>query len=301
MVQKNNPFLGGIFAPLAVPFDEQGQLAPDKMAFNIGKLNQTRLSGYVVLGSNGEYVYLNEKEKIEVLRTARQAIPPNKLMIAGTGCESTRNTIDLTLKAAEIGADAAIVVNPSYYKKDMTDPVLAAHYQKIADASPIPIIIYNFPPGTGIDLSAELLVQLSHHPNIIGVKDTGGVMPKMSETIRQAAPGFQVLAGSASFLLPALAIGAVGGVLALANIAPDECVEIYRLFGAGDLENGRALHLRMLPINAAVTARFGISGLKAAMDMLGYQAGLPRLPLQPLPEAKKQELQNILRTGGLLS
>ena len=125
-------------------------------------------------------------------------------------------------------------------------------------------------------------------------------MPKMSETIRQAAPGFQVLAGSASFLFPSLAIGAVGGVLALANIAPNESVEIYRLFGAGDMENGRAFHLRMLPVNAAITTRFGVSGLKAAMDRLGYQGGLPRSPLLPLPELKKQELQIILKTGGLL-
>jgi 4-hydroxy-2-oxoglutarate aldolase len=300
MAKMSDISLGGVFSPLATPFNEQDEFAPEKMAFNISRLNQTSLSGYVVLGSNGEYVYLNEKEKIEVLKTARQAIPKDKLMIAGTGCESTRNTIHLTLKAAEIGADAAIIVNPSYYKNDMTVPVLADHYQKIADASPIPIIIYNFPPGTGIDLSAELLVQLSHHPNIIGVKDTGGVIPKMGETIRQAAPGFQVLAGSASFLFPSLVIGAVGGVLALANIAPKECVDIYRLFCAGDIENGRALHLRMLPVNAAITSRFGISGLKAAMDMLGYQGGIPRPPLLPLPETKKQELQNILKTGGLL-
>jgi len=300
MAKKSNISLEGIFTPLSVPFDAQDEFAPEKMVLNIGKLNQTGLSGYVVLGSNSEYVYLSEKEKIEVLKTARQAIPKNKLMIAGTGCESTRNTINLTLKAAEIGADVAIIVNPSYYKNDMTVPVLTAYYQKIADVSPIPVIIYNFPPGTGIDLSAELLVQLSHHPNIIGVKDTGGVIPKMGETIHQAAPGFQVLAGSASFLLPSLVIGAVGGVLALANIAPNECVEIYQLFGADEIKKGRALHLRMLPVNAAVTTRFGISGLKAAMDMLGYQGGLPRLPLLPLPEAKLHELQNILKTGGLL-
>ena len=300
MGKTTNISLRGIFTPLAVPFDEDEEFAPEKMVFNIGKLNQTGLSGYVVLGSNGEYVYLSEKEKIEVLKTARQAIPKNKMMIAGTGAESTRNTIDLTLKAAEMGADAAIIVNPSYYKAEMTVPVLAAHYVKIAEASPIPVIIYNFPPGTGIDLSAELLVQLSQHPNIIGVKDTGGLMPKMGETIRQAAPGFQVLAGSASFLFPALAIGAVGGVLALANVAPEACVELYRLFGAGDIENGRALHLRLLPVNLAVTTRFGVSGLKAAMDLLGYQGGLPRSPLLPLSEPKKLELQNILRTAGLL-
>jgi 4-hydroxy-2-oxoglutarate aldolase len=296
----SNINLSGVFSPLAIPFDEQDEFAPEKMTFNINKLNETGLSGYVVMGSNGEYVYLNEKEKLEVLRTARQVIPKNKLMIAGTGCESTRHTLELTLKAAEIGADAAIIVNPSYYKSEMTVPVLAAHYQKIADESPIPIIIYNFPAGTAIDLTADLIVQLSHHPNIIGVKDSGGVIPKMGEIIRAAADGFQVLAGSASFLFPSLAIGAVGGVLALANIAPEECLEIYRLFGAGDIKNGRVLHLRMLPINAAITARFGVSGLKAAMEMLGYQGGLPRSPLLPLPQEKRQELQKILKTGGLL-
>ena len=292
--------LSGIFPPLAVPFDDHDEFAPDKMTFNISKLNQSGLSGYVVMGSNGEYVYLNQHEKLEVLRTARQAIPNNKLMIAGTGCESTRHTIELTLKAAEIGADAAIIVNPNYYKSEMTGPVLAAHYQKIADESPIPIIIYNFPAGTAIDLTADLIVQLSQHPNIVGLKDSGGVIPKMGEIIRAAAPGFQVLAGSASFLFPSLAIGAVGGVLALANIAPEQCLEIYRLFEAADMVNGRALHLRMLPVNAAVTARFGVPGLKAAMNMLGYQGGQPRLPLQPLSDAKTQEVRNILLTAGLL-
>jgi 4-hydroxy-2-oxoglutarate aldolase len=300
MDKMPNISLRGIFTPLATPFDEHEKFAPEKMVFNIDKLNRTGLSGYVVLGSNGEYVYLSEKEKVEVLKTARQAIPKNKIMIAGTGCESTGNTIDLTLQAAEIGADAAIIVNPSYYKSEMTNPVLAAHYQKIADESPIPVIIYNFPPGTGIDLSAELLVQLSQHPNIIGVKDTGGLMPKMAETIRLAAPGFQVLAGSASFVFAALAIGAVGGILALGNIAPDECVELYRLFSAGDIESGRALHLRLLPVNAAVTTRFGVPALKVALDLRGYQGGLPRSPLLPLSESKKQELETILRTGGLL-
>lgn len=300
MVKISNISLGGIFAPLAVPFTEQDDFDPQKMMFNIDKLNQTGLRGYVVLGSNGEYVYLNEMEKIEVLKTARQMIPKDKLMIAGTGCESTRNTIDLTIKAAEIGADAAIIVNPSYYKNDMTVSILVTHYEKIADSSPIPIIIYNFPPGTGIDLSAELLVKLSQHPNIIGVKDTGGMMPKMAETIRLAAPGFQVLAGSTSFLFPALAIGAIGGILALANIAPLECVEIYRRFNKGEITKGRELHLRMLPVNAAVTTRYGISGLKAAMNLLGFHGGLPRPPLLPLPEEKIRDLQNILRTGGLL-
>jgi 4-hydroxy-2-oxoglutarate aldolase len=292
--------LRGVFTPIVTPFDERGQVAYDKLEFNLGKWNQTGLSGYIVLGSNGEWVHLNEQEKVEVLKTARQAIPKEKLMIAGTASESTINTIALTQKAAEIGADAAIIINPSYYKRQMTAPVLANHYRVIADASPIPIMIYNLPPATGIDLSADLLVELSQHPNIIGVKDTSGNMPKMGETIRRADPSFQVLAGSANFFYPSLAIGVTGGILALANVAPGESVELFRLFNAGEIEKGRDLHLRMLPVNLAITSRFGISGLKAALDMVGFYGGPPRLPLLPLDDERRQEIQNIFKTARLL-
>jgi len=292
--------LRGVFTPIVTSFDEQGQVAHDKMAFNLGKWNQTGLSGYIVLGSNGENVYLNEREKVDVLRAARQAIPQDKLMIAGTAGESTINTVAMTEKAAEVGADAAIIVNPSYYKSQMTTPVLINHYRTIADVSPIPIVIYNLPPATGIDMSADLLVELSHHPNIIGVKDTSGNMPKMGETIRRADPAFQVLSGSANFFYPSLAIGVTGGILALANAAPDESVELFRLFNAGQIDKGRELHLRMLPVNLAVTSRFGVSGLKAALDMVGFYGGPPRLPLLPLDNERRQELHDILKTAKLI-
>jgi len=270
------------------------------LEFNLGKWNKTGLSGYIVLGSNGEWVYLNEQEKVDVLKTARQVIPKDKLMIAGTASESTVNTIVLTEEAAEIGADAAIIINPSYYKSQMTVPVLVNHYRVIADASPIPIMVYNLPPATGIDLSADLLVELSQHPNIIGVKDTSGNMPKMGETIRRADPSFHVVSGSANFFYPSLAIGVTGGILALANVAPDQAVEMFRLFNAGEIEKGRDLHLRMLPVNLAITSRFGISGLKAALDMVGFYGGLPRLPLLPLDGGRREEVRNILKTAGLL-
>jgi 4-hydroxy-2-oxoglutarate aldolase len=181
---KASVSLRGVFTPIPTPFDEDGQVTHDKLEGNLDKWNKTGLSGYIVLGSNGEWVYLNEQEKFDVLKTARQVIPREKSMIAGTASESTVNTIALTEKAAEIGADAAIIINPSYYKSQMTVPVLANHYRVVADASPIPIMIYNLPPATGIDLSADLLVELSQHPNIIGVKDTSGNMPKMGETVR---------------------------------------------------------------------------------------------------------------------
>jgi 4-hydroxy-2-oxoglutarate aldolase len=297
---KTGVSLSGVFTPIPTPFDENGQVAHGELEFNLGKWNQTGLSGYIVLGSNGEWVFLNEREKLAVLKTARQVIPKDKLMVAGTASESTVNTMALTEEAAEIGADAAIIINPSYYKSQMTVPVLVNHYRVIADASPIPIVIYNLPPATGIDLSADLLVELSQHPNIIGVKDTSGNMPKMGETIRRADPSFHVVSGSANFFYPSLAIGVTGGILALANVAPEQSVEMFRLFSAGEIEKGRDLHLRMLPVNLAITSRFGISGLKAALDMVGFYGGPPRLPLLPLDDERRQELQNILKTAGLL-
>jgi 4-hydroxy-2-oxoglutarate aldolase len=297
---KASVSLRGVFTPIATPFDERGQVAHDKLEFNLDRWNQTGLSGYIVLGSNGEWVYLNEREKLAVLKTARQVIPKDKLMIAGTASESTVNTIALTEEAAQIGADAAIIINPSYYKSQMTAPVLVNHYRLIADASPIPIMIYNLPPATGIDLSADLLVELSQHPNIIGVKDTSGNMPKMGETIRRADPSFHVVSGSANFFYPSLAIGVTGGILALANVAPDQSVEMFRLFNAGEIEKGRDLHLRMLPVNLAITSRFGVSGLKAALDMVGFYGGPPRLPLLPLDDERREEVRNILKTAGLL-
>jgi 4-hydroxy-2-oxoglutarate aldolase len=292
--------LRGVFTPIVTSFERDGRIAHDKMAFNLERWNQTALSGYIVLGSNGEWVYLNEGERVEVLKTARQAIPRDKLMIAGTAHESTANTIALTEQAAEIGADAAIIVHPHYYKSQMTAPVLVNYYRAVADVSSIPIVIYNLPPATGMDLPADLLVELSHHPNIVAVKDTGGNMPKMGETIRRAETSFQVLSGSANFFYPSLAIGVTGGILALANCAPDEAVEMFDLFNAGQIEKGRELHLRMLPVNLAVTSRFGVSGLKAALDMVGYYGGPPRLPLLPLDSERRQELQTILATARLL-
>jgi len=292
--------LRGVFTPIVTSFDGVGDVAHEKMALNLDKWNQTGLSGYIVLGSNGEWVYLDEKERLAVLKNTRQVIPGDKLMIAGTAAESTRHTIRLTEEAAKIGADAAIIVNPNYYKSQMTAQVLTGYYEMVADASPVPIMIYNLPPATGMDLPADLLVDLSQHPNIVAVKDTGGNIAKMGETIRQAAPGFQVLSGSANFFYPSMVMGVTGGILALANLAPAESVALYDLFQAGELEKGRDLHLRMLPANLAITSRFGVPGLKAALDMVGFYGGPPRLPLRPLAEERRRELRTILETAGLI-
>ncbi len=299
-MKRSNFSLRGVFPPIPTPFDATGEVACRALAENLARWNRYDLAGYVVLGSNGEGVLLDEGEKLRLLETARQAIPADRLMIAGTGCESTRATIALTRRAAEVGADAALVVTPHYYKGRMTAEALVGHFYAVADASPIPVLLYNVPSNTGVDLDAATIARAAQHPNIVGVKDTGGNITKMADTVRLVGPAFQVLAGSAGFFFAGLAVGAVGGVLALANVAPQAASDLYRLFKAGRWDEAAELQRRMLPVNAAVTTRFGIAGLKAALDMLGYYGGPVRPPLLPITEAERQTLQAILAEGGLL-
>jgi len=292
--------LDGIYPPIPTPFDDQGRFAPGALADNLAHWNQFDLRGYVVLGTNGEYVFLTEEEKLQVLKAARAAIPSDKLMIAGTGCEATGITIELTKRAADLGADAALVITPSYYTGHMTPEVLIHHFHAVADASPIPILIYNMPACTGIDLSAATVAAIAEHPNIIGIKESGGNVVKMGDIRRLAGPDFQVLAGSASFLLPGLSVGAVGGILALANIAPAQCLAIRQHFLDGEWEQARELQVRMIPVNTAVTRGWGVPALKAAMDMLGLYGGPVRSPLLPLSDDLKDRLRAILVESGVM-
>ncbi|MCJ7819784.1 MAG: dihydrodipicolinate synthase family protein, partial [Bacteroidales bacterium] len=266
----------------------------EKIRFNIRILGQYDLSGFLILGSNGEQVMLSEKEKSEAVATAKEALPEGKLLLAGTGGQSTRETISLTKAAAEAGADAVLVLNPFYFKGLMTQEALVKHYFDVADASPVPVIVYNMPPNTGIDLSAAMITEVSSHPNIAGMKESGGNVVKIGEVLRDARPGFQILAGGAGFLLPALSMGAVGGILALANIAPLQCIEIYSLFRSGDLEKARALQHKIIPVNAAVTSRWGVPALKAAMDYLGLYGGPARRPLLPVKDDVRAQLLKLL-------
>ena len=231
--------LKGIFPPLPTAFDEHENLAIDKMQANIQALSKYDLAGFLVLGSNGELVHLTEEEKIEVYRECRKAIPKNKFMIAGTGGQTTRETVRLSKAAADAGADAVLVLNPFYYKGLMTTDALVEHYSAIADACPIPLIIYNMPANSGLDMNADQILAISNHPNIVGLKDSGGNITKIADIIGRAKPGFQVLAGSAGFLLSAFTVGAVGGILALANIAPQQCIDIHQLFQKKNLIEAR--------------------------------------------------------------
>jgi 4-hydroxy-2-oxoglutarate aldolase len=254
----------------------------------------------VVLGSNGEAAYLSDEECLQVLATAREVIPASKTMVAGTGRESTRATIRATREAANIGADAALLVTPHYFGGQMSSTALIDHYSAVAAESPIPTVLYNVPKFTHVDIDADAVARLSEVPNIIGIKDSSGNIAKLADIVRLSRPGFQVLVGTASVFFAGLALGAVGGVLALANVAPDLAVEIYDLHQSGRWDEAAGLQRRVLPVNRAITARFGIAGLKSALDMLGYYGGAVRSPLQPLGKGESEALMAILSAGGLL-
>ncbi len=292
--------LKGIFPPLPTSFDLNEDLALDKMRENIKKLCQFKLSGFLVLGSNGELVNLSENEKVEIYEMAREAIPPEQLLLTGSGGQSTRETIKLTKLAAKSGADAVLVLNPYYYKGLMTAEALSNHYFDVAEASPVPVIIYNMPANSGLDMNADTIIKISAHQNIIGMKDSGGNLGKMGDIRNCVKQDFQILAGSAGFLLPALSVGAIGGILALANIAPEHCLTVFKNFIDGDFESAKQMQIKMINLNSAITSKWGIPALKAAMDHLGLYGGLARKPIIPIKQEIKDQLFNILNNNEVL-
>lgn len=289
----------GIFAPVATTFGADGELDLDGLKRNGEFYAGSELDGIVLLGSNGEYVLLDTDEKLRVIEAGVEAIGGRKTVMAGTGAESTRATIALTKRAAELGVGFALVVTPHYYTPRYDDAAYLAHYHTVAEASPIPIIVYVMAAYTGVDLGPALVEELARHPNIVGIKDSGGNAPKVGEMIARTGPDFGVLAGSASFLYPALCLGATGGIVALGNVAPGPCQELRRLTLAGEHDAARALQLKLLAPNAAVTSRFGIPGLKVALEAVGLTGGLPRPPMQPLSEPDADRVRQVLREADI--
>jgi 4-hydroxy-2-oxoglutarate aldolase len=285
--------LSGVMPPITTPFQD-GKLVLDKLKNNFQKWDKTGLSGYLVLGSNGEAVYLNEKEKMKVVEISRESIHTSKIMLVGTGMESTQETIQFTNQVAKMGADYALVVTPSYFKGSMKPQILYDHFIAVAESSRIGILIYNVPQFTGINLDPEVVAKLSEHPNIIGIKDSSGNIGQLSEIIHLSQKGFAVFVGSAPVFFPALCIGAVGGILAVANVVPQECVQIQSLFNKGKMGEARALQSRLTPLAKAVTTKYGIGGLKMAMDLAGYFGGNPRLPLKKPGKEVEEELKRLL-------
>jgi 4-hydroxy-2-oxoglutarate aldolase len=285
--------LEGAMPPIATPF-EDGEVALERLKENFQKWNRTELSGYLVLGSNGESVSLNEKERLSVVEASREAIPSSKLMLVGTGMESTRETIRFTNQVADIGADYALVVTPSYFKDSMKPRILYDHFTSIADASLIGVLVYNVPKFTGINMEPDLVARLSEHPNIVGVKDSSGNIGQLSEIVHLSQKGFAVFTGSAPVYFPALCVGAVGGILAATNVVPQEFCKIQSLFYEGKIEEARQLQNSLTPLAKAVTAIYGIGGLKTAMDLAGYYGGEPRAPLQKPGKETEEELRRLL-------
>lgn len=291
--------LKGIFPPLATPFIN-GEVAYNQLIKNVQKLDKKNLTGYVVFGSNGESVFLNEKEKINLVLTVKQTVADNKIIIAGTGSESIRETVRLTNSAAAEGADYALILTPFYYKSSMDHQAFVDYFTAVADGIKIPLIIYNVPKFTGVCIEVRTVSQLSLHPNIVGLKNSSEDINHTTEIIKNTAADFITLIGTASVLYSGLNAGCKGGILALANIAPDECISVYNNIIEGRFSLAEQIQSKLIEVNKVVTARFGIAGLKAAMDLLGYFGGEPMKPLRKLDKIQIAELRKILVNAELL-
>lgn len=289
--------LKGIYPPLITPFIND-EVSDDKLIENLFKYEAKILSGYVLFGSNGESVFLTGEEKIQIVRTIREQT--NRTIIAGTGSDSIKDTISLTNKAAEAGANYALIITPSFFKSEMKHRTFLKYYTQVAESVMIPVIIYNVPKFTNVNIEIETIVELSSHPNIIGIKDSTENPSRISELAVSVQPGFKLIVGTASVLYSGLLSGAVAGILALANIAPDQCVQIYNSVREKNLEKALEIQNKMIPVNKAVTSKFGVAGLKAAMDLIGYFGGFPRSPLEPLSESQLIELKMILKKASLI-
>lgn len=292
--------LAGIYPPIPTPFDEHGELNLKALQENLAGWGAEPLQGYVVGGSNGEFVLLSPEERLAVVEAAREAIPADRLLIAGAGAESTRLTLELADRMAALGADALLVVTPSYYKGHMTAGALVEHFVQVADRSPVPVVLYNVPANTGLNLPIEAVVELAGHPKIAGLKDSGGDIVRIASLIAEAPDGFQLLAGSASFFLPALSVGAVGCVPALGNLAAAQLAQLLSHFRAGEETEAAAIQHRLMAPNRAVTSQYGVAGLKAGLEMRGFYGGPVRGPLRPLTPPERADLEHTLSQAGLI-
>jgi 4-hydroxy-2-oxoglutarate aldolase len=281
--------LDGILPPVPTPFLD-GAFDPTQLGANIRRYLTTGIRGIVVLGSSGEAPLLDEDESDRAIEAAREAVPRHFVLVAGTGRESTRATIDATARAARAGADAVRVRTPSYFKSQMTSDVFVAHYRAVADASPVPVLLYNVTVFTGVNLLPAAVARLAEHPNIAGMKESGGDITQIAEIVAVTPDKFRLFAGSATAFYPALCAGASGAILALATVVPELAVRMTELVRAGRHDEARLLQQRITPLARLVTTRFGIAGLKAAAALAGYPSGMPRPPLLPLASDAHDEI-----------
>jgi 4-hydroxy-2-oxoglutarate aldolase len=290
--------LEGVYVALTTPFFDD-EVSTDKVRDNVRKYNRTDLAGYLVLGSTGESVSLTDAESEKLVEAVLAAAAPGKKVLVGTARESTRGTIEFTNRFAGRGIAAALVRPPSYFKSKMTREALKAHYLAVAEASKVPILIYNMPQNTGISLEPRLIVDLARHPNIVGLKESSGSLAFLGEVVREVPADFHYFLGSGHVVYPGLEMGACGAILAVANAAPEMSAEIYRLFKAGKRDEARKLQLDLIPLNKTVVDVYGIAGLKYAQDLRGFYGGPARLPLLPVEDKAKREIESLLGKLGL--
>lgn len=287
--------LNGILLPVTTPFLANEALDTEGLSTNLRRWNDTGIVGYVVLGSTGERANLDESEYLQVIETARRAVPESLTFIAGAGQQSTRGTIKEVERAANAGAQAVLVITPSFYKSAITQEALVRHYLAVADASPVPVILYSMPDLTGIKIEPETAARLSKHKNIVGMKDSSADIPKLADTIRLGTEDFAVMIGNGTVFCEALQAGARGGILAVGCVVPGLCIEIYRAVRDGEIDRAKLWQEKLTPLARAVTRTYGIGGLKSAMEMTGFIGGPVRAPLQRPSEAAVAEIAQMLK------
>jgi 4-hydroxy-2-oxoglutarate aldolase len=290
--------MAGVFAPISTPFSADEEVDTGALIFNVERYASTGLLGYLALGSNGENRSLTESERLAVLRSIVENKRADQVVMAGAAYDAQRDAERFLRAAADLGADFGLVLSPGYFRKQMTEDVLFRYFSTLADASPIPLVLYNAPGFCGVTLSPALVGRLAAHPRIVGMKDSASsgienFLPFESES-------FHVLAGSANFLLRAMLGGSVGGTVSLANSFPDLSIELFRRGQARDEQRGAPLQERVTRINKAISGPYGPSGVKAAMTLAGFQGGIPRRPLLPLTAQQVEAMRLFLVQEGLL-
>lgn len=297
MIGQNRKKLSGVFAPVVTPFNSD-ELALDDLRFNLRRLNQTGLTGYLALGSNGEFRSLTDEEQIRVLEVFAEE-KADKVVMVGTGCESTRQTIEKSKRVCEMGFDYVSVLTPCYFPKQIDGTALKRHYEKIADAVELPVLLYNAPGFTGgMKIPVQTVLDLSRHPNIVGMKDSSTEGPAQFLARLDPAEDFYVLSGSANFFYPCLHLGASGGVISIANVLADLCCDLYSLFTLGHYDQARELHFKLARLNQAISGVWGVAGVKAAMDIVGFKGGSPREPLRDVTSEVAESIKRQIASEG---
>ena len=292
----NKP-LEGIYVALTTPFVGE-EIAPDKLRENVRRLNETGVAGYLVLGSTGESVSLTDEESLELVRAVIEEAAADKKVLVGTARESTKTTIDFTEILPLKGISAVLVRPPSYFKSKMTHEALKSHYLAVAEASRYPVLVYNMPQNTGIFLEPRLVLEIAAHPNIAGLKESGGSLACLAEVVREVHAGFHYFLGAGAVVFPGLEMGACGAILAMANAVPEKCAELYRLFKEGRKDDARNLQLDLVPLNKTLVEVHGIAGLKHAQDLRGFYGGPTRRPLLPVDAKGRAEIAALLKRAG---